>query len=193
MSRHFTRSALKIRLTTDSHQYLGNPLAVIIRRNGVLIIKGRKKDRNMELQNSISDLTAKDIMTHPIHCAQESWSLGDLTSFFATHRVSGAPVVNEDNIATGIITVTDLVKREMSFTDADLRLMASNKFDELLYAPLPESDIEWLTKMGKSCVQVKDIMTPKLFGVEMDTSIIEVADLMTTKRGCNLNCVSAHY
>ena len=54
---------------------------------------------------------AAEIMHSPVHCLQATMDLKDAATFLATHRISGAPVVDEDNRVVGVVSEKDFLRR----------------------------------------------------------------------------------
>lgn len=58
--------------------------------------------------------TAKDIMTSPVINVSEDTSLSEIADLLAQNGINRAPVTNSDNILTGIVTRTDIVRSSCS-------------------------------------------------------------------------------
>ncbi len=54
---------------------------------------------------------AAEIMHSPVHCLQATMDLKDAATFLATHRISGAPVVDGDNRVIGVVSEKDFLRR----------------------------------------------------------------------------------
>ncbi len=121
-------------------------------------------------------LTAKDIMTRNVVTVKPDTSIEALASLLMEHHISGTPVVDEAGNLVGIVTENDLISRNkrlhiptvVSFLDAAIYLESSKKF---------EQDVKRLT-----ATRVGDICTKKVVTVAEDTSIEDIATVMSEKR-----------
>lgn len=121
---------------------------------------------------------AKDVMTANVHTVKVDWSFGQLIDFFATHKVSGAPVLNEKGEPVGVVTITDLLKREILSTKETVLNRASDFYGEFLGQELTSNDKEALIKVAEQTYQIKDIMTPVVYEVSEEDSLKAVATAM---------------
>ncbi len=121
-------------------------------------------------------LTAKDIMTRNVVTVKLDTSIEALASLLMEHHISGTPVVDEAGNLVGIVTENDLISRNkrlhiptvVSFLDAAIYLESSKKF---------EQDVRRLT-----ATKVGDICTRKVVTVAEDTTIEEIATVMSEKK-----------
>jgi CBS domain-containing protein len=124
------------------------------------------------------NLTARDIMNQDVLTVGKDWSIDQLTEFLIENSISGAPVVSEDGLLLGVVSMTDIVRyRNIPATD--------NREDDLhdYYIHTSElkytnDEIETFHLTAEALTAVKDIMTPKIFAVNADTNIRDVADTM---------------
>ncbi len=120
-------------------------------------------------------LKAKDIMTHTVIKVQLDMLIKDLSKCFVEHRVSGFPVVDENDKLIGIVTEKDLIEQNKSLHMPTVIAL----FDAVIYL---ESDKVFKNEVNKfTGTRVQDIYTPNAITVTPETSITEVASVMANK------------
>lgn len=60
-------------------------------------------------------LTAADVMIRKVLTVRDSMPLSEVTAFFRENKITGAPVVSEQNDLLGVISETDIVRKTTSF------------------------------------------------------------------------------
>ncbi len=60
-------------------------------------------------------LKAKDIMTKDVITAKNETTIEELARLLIDHKISGVPVVDDDNQLIGIVTENDLIKKNKRF------------------------------------------------------------------------------
>jgi CBS domain-containing protein len=121
-------------------------------------------------------LTAKDIMTRDVVTVTPETSIEDLSTLLVSNEISGAPVVDADGAIVGIVTENDLISRNkrlhiptvVSFLDAVIYLESSKKFSD---------DVKRLT-----ATKVGDICARKVVTITPDTTLTDIATLMSEKK-----------
>jgi CBS domain-containing protein len=121
-------------------------------------------------------LTAKDIMTKDVLVVNPDTSIEELSSLLVKNEVSGVPVVDDSGELTGIVTENDLISRNkrlhiptvVSFLDAAIYLESSRKF---------EQEVKRLT-----ATRVAEICTRKVVTITEDTTVADIAELMSVKK-----------
>ncbi len=68
----------------------------------------------------------EDIMTHPVHFVTPTMHLREVVMLYLTHKISGAPVVDQSHRVISVISQTDL-----------LRFVAVDGMDKLVIDYLP--------------------------------------------------------
>jgi len=121
-------------------------------------------------------LTAKDIMTKDVVTVTPDTSIEELSTLLVSNEISGAPVVNADGAIVGMVTENDLISRNkrlhiptvVSFLDAVIYLESSKKFSD---------DVKRLT-----ATKVGDICAKKVVTITEDTTLTDIATLMSEKK-----------
>jgi CBS domain-containing protein len=120
-------------------------------------------------------LTARDIMTREVVIIEPEASVETLARLLEEHRISGVPVLDAQGGLVGVVTQSDLVQRSR---DLDLP-PALNILDLHLFLETPSHFQKRLEKLLGN--KVKDVMTKDPITVAPDTSVQEIAGLMSTK------------
>jgi CBS domain-containing protein len=121
-------------------------------------------------------LTAKDIMTRDVLVVKPDTSIEELSSLLVKNEISGVPVVDDSGALVGIVTENDLISRNkrlhiptvVSFLDAAIYLESSKKF---------EQEVKRLT-----ATRVGDICSRKVVTILEDTTVIDIATIMSEKK-----------
>lgn len=121
-------------------------------------------------------LTAKDIMNKDVVTVKPDTSLQELASLLMKNQVSGAPVVDAGGALYGIVTENDLIAQNrrlhiptvVSFLDAAIYLESSKKFAEEV--------------RRVSATKVGDICSRKVLTVSEDTTLTDIATIMSEKK-----------
>jgi CBS-domain-containing membrane protein len=120
-------------------------------------------------------LTAKDIMTRDVVTVGPRTTVEELARLLMEHHISGAPVVDDTGALVGIVTEHDLINREkrlhiptvVQIFDAFIYLESSKKFEEDL------------KKMVGA--RVGDICNPDVVTIDEDSTLTDIATIMTEK------------
>ena len=121
-------------------------------------------------------LTAKDIMTKDVITVRPDTSIEALSSLLVKYEISGVPVVDDSGELYGIVTDNDLISRNkrlhiptvVSFLDAAIYLESSKKF---------EQEVKRLT-----ATRVGDICVRKVVTIGEDTTVVDIATIMSEKK-----------
>jgi CBS domain-containing protein len=121
-------------------------------------------------------LTAKDIMTKDVITVRPDTSIEALSSLLVKYEISGVPVVDDSGALYGIVTDNDLISRNkrlhiptvVSFLDAAIYLESSKKF---------EQEVKRLT-----ATRVGDICVRKVVTIGEDTTVVDIATIMSEKK-----------
>jgi CBS domain-containing protein len=121
-------------------------------------------------------LTAKDIMTRDVLVVKPDTTIEELSSLLVTNEISGVPVVDDSGALYGIVTENDLISRNkrlhiptvVSFLDAAIYLESSKKF---------EQEVKRLT-----ATRVGDICSRKVVTISEDTTVMDIAEIMSEKK-----------
>lgn len=123
------------------------------------------------------EYSAADIMTDQLHTVPHDWTVDQLATFLIDHSISGAPVVDEGGILSGVVSLTDIVRQGCEQgLDLDTR-------DDQFYSTVtdrvlaPEEARAFRESVDEGAL-VADIMTPVAFEVSPNTSLLQVAEAM---------------
>ncbi|HDY69879.1 MAG TPA: CBS domain-containing protein [Actinobacteria bacterium] len=121
-------------------------------------------------------MTAADIMQTDVVTIKQDASVQELAELLAEKKISGVPVVDEDNRMVGIVSEGDLVALDadihfphyIQFLDSVIFLESMKKFDERL--------------RKAAAAEVGQIMTTEVETVRRETPLTETATLMTDNK-----------
>jgi CBS-domain-containing membrane protein len=121
-------------------------------------------------------LTAKDIMSRNVVSVTPSTSVEELASLLVKNQISGVPVLDDAGVLYGMVTENDLISQNkrlhiptvVSFLDAAIYLESSKKF---------ENEVKRLT-----ATKVGDICQRKVITITEDTTLVDIATIMTEKK-----------
>ncbi|WP_421077436.1 CBS domain-containing protein [Methanothermococcus sp. Ax23] len=122
------------------------------------------------------------VMKKPIVVNQNN-DIRDVIKLFREHKISGAPVIDDDRNLVGIISESDIIKT-LTTHDEKFNIVLPSPFD-LIELPLKTTlkieefreDIEKALK-----TKVKDIMTKDVIVISPEASINEAAEVMTKNK-----------
>jgi len=124
----------------------------------------------------LKDLTAADIMKKNVVTVRKDTTVEDLAKLLSKHKISGAPVVNDDNQIVGIVSEEDLVS-----LDADIHFPHYFQFlDSVIFLESTKKFEERVRKAAATAVA--DIMITDVITVQKDTPAHEVATVMTDRK-----------
>lgn len=118
-------------------------------------------------------LIAREIMTQDVITVGPDMPVKELAKLLVEHHISGVPVVDKEGSLIGIITEKDLIE-----SNKNLHLpTVVTLFDAVIYLESEKHFKEELRKMAAS--KVEDIMTRKVVTIGEETSIREIATIMS--------------
>jgi len=120
-------------------------------------------------------ITARDIMTTPVTTVAPDTTVEELGRLFLEKGISGAPVVDAEGRLFGVVTENDLIRRNSRFhIPTVLRI-----FDALIPLAGPSSVEEEIRRI--SAYKVSEICTREVITVSPETSLQDIATIMTEK------------
>jgi CBS domain-containing protein len=123
-------------------------------------------------------VNVESVMKKPIVVNQNS-NIGDVIELFRKHKISGAPVVDDNNNLVGIVSESDIIKT-LTTHDEDINIILPSPFD-LIELPLKTTlKIEEFKEDIKNALKTKvsDVMTRDVIIISPDVSINEAANIM---------------
>lgn len=121
-------------------------------------------------------LTAKEIMTTDVCSVSSDTSIEDLAKLFDKTRYNALPVVDESGGLQGIVSQNDLVER-----DKPLHIpTVISIFDWVLYLESEKNFKEDVKRMAARTVG--EIMSEPRATCSLDTSVSEIAEMMSEKK-----------
>lgn len=120
--------------------------------------------------------SAKDLMTTDVKTVEADWPLDRVAQFLIDHGISGAPVVDDDELV-GVISLTDLARYNSSSGDAATE-RPSAYYRHELEGQYSEEDMNSLYVTESDDTRAEHVMTPQVYDVNEHTSIQQVAQVM---------------
>lgn len=121
-------------------------------------------------------LTVKDIMTKDVVTVTKETTVMELAGIFAQRHISSLPVLDQNGDLIGMVTETDLVEQ-----DKNLHIpTVISIFDWVIYL---ESDKKFEKELKKMTGRtVGDIYTSEFVTVTPDSTVSDVADLLSSRK-----------
>jgi len=120
-------------------------------------------------------LTAKDIMTREVITVRQDTPIKDLAEILWKNRISGVPVLDENNQVISVVTESDLIDQNKK---VHIPTMIS-LLDSVIFLESSKKTEEEIKKMSGDTVQ--DICSSTLVSVTEETGLDEIATLMSEK------------
>lgn len=119
--------------------------------------------------------TAKDIMTTEVIVAKQHDSIANVAKMLISEKIGGLPVVDEENKVVGIISETDIMKKE-KYIDAPRVI---NFLQGLIFLDDVKQMEEDMKKIA--AYKVEDLMSKNIVKVHEDDKFDDVANIMIKK------------
>lgn len=118
---------------------------------------------------------AKDIMTSEVIVAKKGDSIIDVAKILINKHIGGLPVVDEEDKVIGIISETDIIKKE--------KHIKSPAFITFLQGVIMLDDIKEIEEDIKdiAAYKIEDLMSTEVVKVNEDESFDDVANIMIRK------------
>ncbi len=132
---------------------------------------------------SIKNLTAKDIMTQNVVWVPEEMTVSEASNLFVEEMISGAPVVDESGAMTGVVSLKDFLKNGRVAEKLSSRNEQNTAYyNESWELPLTKEEATaFHLEIGRD-LTVKEIMTPVVFNADLNTPVINLAEMMLKGR-----------
>jgi CBS domain-containing protein len=119
---------------------------------------------------------AKDIMKKDVITVRPDTSVEEIGRLFIEKDVSGAPVVDEHGALAGIVTENDLISQNKKFhIPTILRI-----FDAFIPLESTSQVVKEIKRMAAT--KASEICTRDVVTIDEETSLSDIATLMTEKR-----------
>jgi len=119
-------------------------------------------------------LKAKDIMTVDVITVKPQTTVEELARLLIEHKISGAPVIGDDNQLVGVVTENDLIKKNARLHIPTIVRLFDAYF--LLNSNKIEDEIKKMV-----AVTVDEICNKKVVSLTEETSLEEIATIMSEK------------
>ncbi len=116
-------------------------------------------------------LKAKDIMTADVITVKPDETIEDLARLLIEHKISGAPVVDDDGHIIGVVTEHDLIKKNKRFHIPTIIRLFDAYF--LLDSNKVEDEIKKMV-----AITVDEICNKKVVSLTEETTLEDIATIM---------------
>lgn len=123
----------------------------------------------------MNNKTAKDIMTSDVIVAKQSDSVSSVAKLLIKEKIGGLPVVNEEYKVVGIISETDILKKE-KYVEAP---RVVNFLQGLIFLDDVKNIEEDMKKIA--AYKVEDLMSKDIIKVHEDDKFDDIANIMIKK------------
>jgi CBS-domain-containing membrane protein len=121
-------------------------------------------------------LKAKDIMTSEVITVQMQTTVNELAEILWKNRISGVPVLDDDDKVVSVVTENDLIDQSKKF---HIPTMIS-LLDSVIFLESKKKTEKAIKKMAGNTV--KDICSGQLVTVNEETGLDEIATIMANKK-----------
>lgn len=119
--------------------------------------------------------TAKDIMTTDVIVVRKDDNISNVAKLLIKEKIGGVPVVDEEDKIVGIISETDIMKKE-KYVDAPRVI---NFLEGLIFLDSVKNMEEDLKKIA--AYRVEDLMSKDIIKVHEDDKFDDIANIMIKK------------
>lgn len=124
---------------------------------------------------------AADIMSREIEMVPEDMTVLDLAAFLTNKEISGAPVVDGKGQLVGVVSTTDIVRSEADRAGSEGSTEPPPFFRTSQWRGMNREDFGGLAIRDEGLL-VRNIMTPTVFTVTLETPIQQIARTMVAGR-----------
>ena len=116
-------------------------------------------------------MIVKDIMNSSVKTAQGDTLIKDIASIMCLNKISGVPVIDDDNKLVGILSEKDILKAMFPDVEQIMQEGAKADFESI------EGDYKSLLEK-----KVADLMTQTVASVPPDMPLLKAASMMCVKK-----------
>jgi CBS domain-containing protein len=124
-------------------------------------------------------MIAKDIMNRDVVTIRDSACVREVIRTLADQQISGAPVVDEQGVLIGVVSMADCIQETERGGAVRSRGLS---FHRDLWWDLEDDHCEKSVMVLDESLKASDLMTPEPFTVSEVTPVPEVVELMIAKR-----------
>lgn len=128
----------------------------------------------------MNELTAKDIMSRDVIIVHEKMAVSDLLDLFTREMISGAPVKNNKERITGVVSLNDIA--HYSSKRRAVNMGERGFYSDAWESKFSAKELEGFHLEIDDGMCVCDIMTHLLISIQEDTPVTEIASIMIQYR-----------
>jgi predicted transcriptional regulator len=132
---------------------------------------------------ALESILLKDIMSQNVISVKKDTPLKELMELFLKNEISGVPVVDEDDVAIGIVSKSDIIRSEKEIGEKISKDVsnAEQPFGRIPEVGYSQFDVSF-QEATYSTSRVANIMQPTVISLEEDDNILRAIDVMVTNR-----------
>lgn len=136
----------------------------------------------MSTPQRTSTLTARELMVTDVRTVHPDWPVEQLATFFQQHVITGAPVVDDDGMLVGVVSLTDIAEYTAEAGQEVGQFGLSRSYHASADDAYDEEDLVTLRVQESPDARVRDVMTTRVHRVDTDATVQRVADTMLKQR-----------
>ncbi len=131
----------------------------------------------------LESILLKDIMSQNVISVKKDTSLTELMEIFLKNEISGAPVVDEDDAAIGIVSKSDVIRAEQEIGEKISKDVgdAEHPFGRVPDEGYSQFDVSF-QEATYSTSRVANIMQPTVISLEEDDNLLKAINMMVNNR-----------
>ncbi len=132
---------------------------------------------------ALESILLKDIMSKNVVSVKKDTTLKELMDLFLDKHISGVPVVDEDDVAIGIVSKSDIIRSEKEIGENIRKEMsdAERPFCESSDGGYSQFDVNF-QEATYSTTLVANIMQPTVISLAADDTIVKAINVMVDNR-----------
>ncbi len=127
------------------------------------------------------DYKARDIMTKDVICVNPEMRIDELDKIFVKHKITGAPVVDENENLVGVVSQSNIVNYDLKKGMHASSISDYYRSTGIESQQMTEDSIEVDTS-SMADTEVKDIMVANVITANSEDSIHDIANTMCDKK-----------
>lgn len=138
------------------------------------------------LQPNIADILSQirlsDVMSKNLLTVSGVWSVKRLSKFLLDENISGAPVVNADDVLVGVVTHSDIVRFESSEpTEEQIKKLIVD-FSGQVNGEVDQAEVTRIQHSAHDYCKVDTIMTPHVVAIDINNNLEDAHNLVLDKK-----------
>ena len=134
------------------------------------------------MNTTLTNLTARDLMNQHVFTVRADWTIHDLAEFLIDKNISGAPVVDESHNLVGVVSETDIVRKDSEDLGHVFRTSPHELYVHGWESSLAAKDLSSLQIEEERERSVREIMSTSILSIHESAPVEDIADTMIRSR-----------